>query len=142
MPEFRTLRCANAHLYLAACIIVLAAAAYVLCCKAPLWQQAAAVLAAIITPAWSAHYLVLRYTVCQSGITRRSLCGTTTLAWAELTTAELQETSSQGTASCTILLQAGAKQLRISSDQLPLEDVQELAAELQQLGIIPHPAAR
>jgi hypothetical protein len=77
MPTFRTLRCANAQLYIAATLIVLAAAAYVLCTKDPLWQQITAILAAIITPIWTAYYAFLRITVDTIGVTRRSLTGST-----------------------------------------------------------------
>lgn len=136
MPTFRIIRCANAQLYIGAAILVLGAAIYVLCCKDALWQQVTAVAAAIITPLWAAHFSALRYTVDATGITRRSLCGTTTLRWDHLTGATLQETSTQGTESCTIHLQAGAVQMKVSSDLLPLETVQELAAELREIGLL------
>ena len=48
MPTFRIIRCANAQLYIGATLLVLGAAAYVLCCKYVLWQQIAAIAAAII----------------------------------------------------------------------------------------------
>lgn len=136
MPEYRVLRCANAALYLGATIMMLGAAAYVLCCKDALWQQIAAIVAAICTPAWAAHYIALRYTVTAEGITRRSLCGSTTLRWAELTQASVSETSSQGAASCSICLQAGEQQMSISSDLLPLEDVQQLAHDLRACNLL------
>lgn len=136
MPTFRILRCANTHLYIAATVMVLGAAAYVLCCKDALWQQVAAVVAALITPAWAACYAALRFTVDAEGITRRSITGTTSLKWAELTQATVTESQNQGTASCTLLLQAGDKSLRISSDVLPLDDVQDLAKELRECGIL------
>ena len=139
MPTFRIIRSANAHFYMAATIIVLGAAAYVFICKDILWQQIAAALAAIITPIWASYYLILRFIVTEKGITRRTLLGTTTLTWAELTSAELLETSNQGTASCTICLKAGNRKMNISSDLLPLESVQELAAELQTCRILPAP---
>lgn len=131
MPTFRVLRCANAQLYLAASILMLGAAAYVLCCKDALWQQITAVLAAICTPVWAAHFIALRFTVTGQGITRRSLWGTTSLRWADLTAASVSSTSNQGTASCTINLQAGPVSMRISSDLLPLEEVENLAKELE-----------
>ena len=136
MPTFRILRCANAQLYIAAAIMMIGAAAYVLCCKDILWQQVAAVVAAIITPVWAAHYAMLRFTVDSTGITRRSMRGSTTIRWAELTTATLQECNNQGTASCTIHLQAGEQRMSISSDLLPLDDVQELARELRDCGLL------
>lgn len=136
MPTFRILRCANATLYLTAAIMMIGAAAYVLCCKDILWQQIAAVVAAIITPVWAAHFALLRYTVTHEGITRRSMQGSTTIKWAELTSATLHESNNQGTASCTIHLQAGAQRMSISSDLLPLDDVQELAKELRECGLL------
>lgn len=136
MPTFRVLRCANAQLYLAASILMLGAAAYVLCCKDALWQQITAVLAAICTPVWAAHFIALRFTVTGQGITRRSLWGTTSLRWADLTAASVSSTSNQGTASCTINLQAGPVSMRISSDLLPLDEVEELARELETCGML------
>ncbi len=131
MPGFRILRCANAHLYLGASLLVLGAAAYVLCCKDETWQHLTAILAAVCTPLWAAYYIALRYTVNETGITRRGICGTTTLNWAELTSATCTETHNQGTASCTIDLEFGNRKMRISSDLLPLEEVQELAKDLR-----------
>ena len=72
--------------------MMVAAAIYVLCCKDTLWQQVAAVVAAVVTPAWAAHFALLRYTVDAQGITRRSLSGTTTITWAEGIDAQVQET--------------------------------------------------
>ena len=115
---------------------MIGAAVYVLCCKDALWQQIAAVAAAIITPAWAAHYAILRFTVDAAGITRRSMRGSTCIKWAELSSATLQECHNQGTASCTIHLQAGKQKMSISSDLLPLDDVQELAKELRESGLL------
>ncbi len=136
MPTFRTLRCANAQLYIAATIMVLAAAIYVLCCKDALWQQITAVAAAIITPIWTAFYAVLRITVNATGVTRRALTGSTRISWSELGTATLRETSTPGTESCSIDLCAGETRITISSDLFPLDDVQELAKELQECGLL------
>lgn len=137
MPEFRILRCANAPLYIGASVMVLGAAAYVLCCKDEFWQQVVAILAAVCTPLWAAYYAALRYTVTSEGITRRSLTGTSSILWAGLSNASVTETSNQGTASCCIHLQAGTVSMKISSDLLPLEEVQNLAKELRECGLLP-----
>lgn len=137
MPTFRTLRCANAQLYIAATLIVLAAAAYVLCTKDPLWQQITAILAAIITPIWTAYYAFLRITVDTTGVTRRSLTGSTRITWQEHPTATLHETNNQAVTSCTITLQSGQRSIRISSDVFPLDSVQELARELAECKLLP-----
>jgi hypothetical protein len=131
MPTYRTLRCANAQLYLAATVLVAGAAIYVLCCKEPLWQQLTAVAALLFTPLWCAHYLSLSYTITAEGITRRAWGRSTTLRWSELAAAGIQEQQNHGTACCTITLQAGEQSMHISSDLLPLDDVQELAQELR-----------
>ena len=137
MPEFRIIRCANAQLYIGAAVLVLGSAAYVLCSKDELWQQMVAILAAVCTPLWAAHYAALRYTVTREGITRRSLIGTASIHWADLSNASITETSNQGTASCCIHLQAGTVSMKISSDLLPLEEVQNLAKELRECGLLP-----
>lgn len=134
---YRTLRCANAHLYLGATILVLGAAAYVLCCKDSMLQQGAAILAALCLPPWAAYYTTLRYTVTETGITRRSIYGSTTINWAELTSADISETDNGGTANCTINLQSDACKMSISSALLPLEEVQELAKELKANNLLP-----
>jgi len=136
MPAFRTLRCANAALYFCATLLVLGDAIPVLCTKDALWQQIIALLAAICTPLWAAHYIALRFTVTGEGITRRSLLGSTTIRWAELTAATLSETQNQGSASCSIHLRAGDRQMTISSDLLPLEEVEELAKDLKTSGLL------
>ena len=136
MPSFRVLRCANAQLYIAATIMVLAAAFYVLCCKDALWQQLTAAGAIIITPAWSVCYAALRITVDSTGVTRRAITGSTRINWNELTTATLHTTSTPGTESCSIELCAGETRMRISSDLFPLEDVQELARELEECHLL------
>ena len=136
MPTFRILRCANAQLYLAATVLVAGAAIYVLCCKDPLWQQLTAVAALLFTPLWCAHYLSLSYTITAEGITRRAWGRSTTLRWSELSSAQVQNTQTPGTESCSILLQAGKRSLSISSDILPLDSVKELAEELRSCGIL------
>ena len=136
MPDYRTLRCANASLYLTASLMVVAAAIYVLCCKDALWQHITALLAITITPIWAAHYAILRYTITPESITRRSLCGSTSLRWTELTAASLHETRNQATESCTIRLQAGETCMSLSSDLLPLDEVQELAEELKKCKLL------
>lgn len=136
MPSFRVLRCANAQLYIAATIMVLAAAIYVLCCKDALWQQLTAVGAIIITPAWSACYAALRITVDSTGVTRRAITGSTRINWNELTTATLHTTNTPGTESCCIELSDGKTNITISSDLFPLEEVQELAQELKECNLL------
>ena len=136
MLTHRTLRSANAALYTTASILVMGAAMYILCTKDTLWQQAVALAGGLITPVWAAYYALLRYTITPESITRRSMFGSTTLHWSNLSTATVHETRNQGTASCTIMLQAGDTTMRISSDQLPLEEVQDLAEELKKNALL------
>jgi hypothetical protein len=132
----RLLAITDGIIAIAATIMVLAAAIYVLCCKDALWQQLTAVGALIITPAWSVCYAALRITVDSTGITRRAITGSTRINWNELTTATLHTSSTPGTESCSIELCAGETRIRISSDLFPLEDVQELARELKECHLL------
>ena len=133
----RTLRCANAYLYLGATILVLGAAVYVFCCKDSLLQQGAAILAALVIPPWAAYYITLQYTVTETGITRHSIYGSSTINWAELTSTDISENDNGGTASCTITLQTDKCRMSISSALLPLDEVQDLAHELRTNNLLP-----
>ncbi len=136
---FRTLRCANAGLYLCAVALVWGAAGYALFCRELWWQQAAAVAAALAASVWGGYYAALRYTVDADGVERRSLFGTRKLLWNELTEARLQEHHSEETTSLTLFLHSPAGRMSMSSDLLPLEDMEALAAELKEAGIVKEP---
>lgn len=133
---FRTLRCANAGLYLCATTLVWGAAAYTLCCRDVLWQQVTAAAAALVSLVWGGHYVYLRFTVDDSGVERRSLFGTRKLLWSELTEARLQEQHTEETCSLTLFLLSPAGHMTLSSDLLPPEEMEALAAELREAGYL------
>jgi len=133
----RTLRCANAGLYLAFLLVILAATAYVICTRTPGCAETVGLLALCAAGfLWGGSYILLRYDVDETGITRWQCGRTRRVAWSNIRRATLRETHQQEVASCTIVLQDEAGELTLSSDLLPLEDVQALAEELKQLGIL------
>ncbi len=137
--SFRCLRAANHGFYLGTTVLVLAACTYTLWQGGrPVWQLWLAGLAGLATLLWGASYALLRYLVDAEGVTRRSLFGTRRLLWSELAEATLEEQEGMGTARCTIHLRSrNGAGLALSSDLLPLDAVQELAAELREQGILP-----
>lgn len=56
----------------------------------PAWQYAAAAAGIVVTLLWGGSYLILRYTVDDAGITRRTLFGTRRMAWADITSASVE----------------------------------------------------
>ncbi len=104
----------------------------------PLWQLWLAGAAALITLIWGGYYALLRYQVDALGISHHSFfCTRNRILWEELDGVTVDEQDSMGTARCTITLRAkDGRTLTLSSDLLPLEEVQELAAELRPEGAI------
>lgn len=133
---FRTIRCANAGLYLCAVALVWGAAGYALFCRHEWWQQAVAAAAALVASVWGGYYVALRYTVTAEGVERRSLFGTQKMLWNELTEARLQEHHTEEISSQTLFLHSPAGRMTLSSDLLPPEDVEALAAEMRQAGFL------
>ncbi len=139
----RCLRAANRGLYLGTSLLVLAACAYTLWRGGrPEWQLWLAGAAALATLLWGGHYAFLRYEVDAQGITRRSLFGKRQhLAWNELEEARFEQEEGMGTARATLHFRAkegaATPALTLSSDLLPLDAVEELAAELREQGILP-----
>lgn len=133
---FRTLRCANAGLYLCATAMVWGAGAYTLWQRHEWWWYAASVGAAVVSFLWGGYYVALRYTVDADGVERRSLFGTRKLLWNELTEARLQERHTEETTSLTIYLHSPAGRMTLSSDLLPPEEVEDLAAEMENAGLL------
>lgn len=134
----RTLRAANATLYLCLALLVLAAAVYACCTREGLWQQGLALAGGLVALLWAAYYISLRYTVNAMGICERRLGkGTRCLPWTELERAELQHKHMQEVESLTLLLHS--KQgftMSLSSELLSLEAMEELVEEMRRAGIL------
>lgn len=130
------LRAANASLYLAATLLVWAAAGYVLFTRESPWQQGLALGAALISLLWGGYYVRLRYTLNAEGITRRGLIRSTCIRW-EHATLSLAEQNTQETRSLTLTVSDGTGTITLSSDELPLEQVEELVADLRTKGRLP-----
>ena len=86
---------------------------------------------------WGLYYATLRYRVDATGITRCSLFGTKRLLWSALTACDWQETDANSIATCRLTLVTPQQTMVLSSDLLPIEAVQELAADLRTAGYLP-----
>lgn len=129
-----TLRPANCALYIAATLLILAAAAYSLAVHLAWYQQLAAVLAVLIALPWGGHYALLRYILDDRGITRKGLFGSTFIPWGEGTELSLQEEHTQETSRLTLRITRGETALSLSSDILPLDRLEELIEDLRRRG--------
>lgn len=140
----RTLRCANARLYLGLTLLVLAAAAYAATRPdtSPLqyWGCWAAGIASLV---WGGYYATLQYNIDERGITRRLFwVARQRIEWAALANATAhQETSPEITACHLSLTAANGQTMQLSSDLLPLDEVQQLVAEMRRAGLLPAPKA-
>ena len=136
----RTLRAANALLYASSVLLVIAAVVYCAVYKEmPAWQLWGGVALSVGATIWGLYYVTLSYRVTAEGISHHSyLRCHRRLLWSEVERAELEESDAQGVASCHITLYPqNGKPLRISSDVLPLDDVQELVTDLRGMGKLP-----
>ena len=136
----RTLRAANALLYGTSVLLVIAAILYCAAYKdMPAWQLWGGVALSIAATIWGLYYVTFSYRVSAEGI--RCYCFlrcTRHLPWAEVERVELEESDANGVACCHITLHVkDGKPLRISSDVLALDDVQELASDLRGIGLLP-----
>ena len=94
------------------------------------------ILAGLIALVWGLRYFVLCYKVDEQGVTCSGLLGRKHLAWAQLDHASLQKTDSNGVASVQIILRADGVEMRLSNDVLTPDDVEDLASELKEKGIL------
>lgn len=133
----RTLRAANRTLYLSCVLMVLAACVYVLLTREwPDSYRVLTILAGVGSTLWGLYYFVLCYKVDAQGVCLRTLFGRKRLLWAELTSATVEKTDSNGVASMHIILKTPQGQMRLSSDLLTPDDVEELASELKEKGML------
>ena len=136
----RSLKAANALLYASSTLLIIAAVIYCAMYKEmPAWQLWSAIGLCIAGTVWGLYYVTLCYRVTAEGISRHVyLRSTQRMLWSEVERAELEESDAQGIACCNITLhpRSGAP-LRISSDVLHLDDVQELAGDLRTIGLLP-----
>lgn len=127
---------ANRALYIAATLLILAAAAYSLAVHLAWYQQLAAVLAVLIALPWGGHYAFLCYELTEQGMTRKSLFGKTFIPWGEGTTLSLHEEHTQETTRLVLRITRGETVQELSSDILPLEQLEELVDDLRKRGAL------
>lgn len=134
----RTLRAANVGLYMVCVLFVIFACAYVLFTR-ELSQSAAwaIVFCGALCSLWGIYYVLLRFRVNETGITRIAFFRAKNFSWQTLTGAEIEETDENGIASCKITLHFTGASLVLSSELLSLDALQELTADLRSAGILP-----
>ncbi len=133
----RTLRSANAVMYAAITLLVVAATIYVWCAEERLARCIGASVAALTACIWALHYILLRYHIDAEGVSEHRLFRRTRrIRWTELTAAHTQEVQLQGIAGLTIILQSADTTIAISSSVLAMEAVEELAEDLKTAGIL------
>lgn len=134
----RTLRAANAGLYMACVLFVMGACVYVLCTK-ELSQGAAwaTVVCGALCSLWGVYYMLLRIRICEAGMTRIAFFRAKTFSWQSFSGAEIEETEQNGMASCKITLHFAGDSLVLSSELFSLDALQELATELRSAGMLP-----
>lgn len=133
----RTLRCANGPLYMGFVLGIIAAAVYVCLTRLTgVWEILGVAGLTIIAAIWGGFYYFLRFRINAEGVTRSLLGHHRSIHWADITMAELRHNQSPGTESCTIVLTSARESISLSSDLLPLDQVEELAKELKEAGIL------
>lgn len=135
----RTLRAANALLYGSSVLLVIAAITYCAFYKSmPTWQIWSAAVLGCAATIWGLYYVTLNYKITAEGISRHLyLRCTHRLNWNEIERAELEQTDAGGIATCTILLHPkSGSAIRLSSDVLPLDDMEELITDLRTLRLL------
>ncbi len=134
----RTLRCANGPLYMGFVLGIITAAVYVCLTRlSGVWEILGVAGLTLVAALWGSFYYFLRFHINAEGVTRSLLGHHRSIRWADITTAELRHNQSPGTESCTVILSSAQESIRLSSDLLPLDQVEALAKELRAAGILP-----
>lgn len=134
----RTLRCANGPLYMGFVLGIVAAAVYVSLTRlSGFWEIGGVIVLTLIAALWGCFYYFLRFHLDEEGVTRSLLCHRKSIRWADITAADIRHTQTPGTESCAIILTTATASITLSSELLPLEQVEELAKELKDNGILP-----
>lgn len=128
---------------LAMAFIVIATAVFYVCYTMPrtLWQWqiaplAGAAAASFVALLWGGFYACYTCSVTEQGITVGVPFLRRHYTWSELRHAELEESDSQGIASCHIILHFESGKLRVSSDLFDLEAVQTLRDDMVSVGVL------
>lgn len=131
-PPTRSLRSANAALYLYMALGMVAAGAWSLYSGRihGVWGIVLGIGAPLAALLWAVARLSFCYYSTAQGLTRRYLWRSTHCSWSSLQESSYEEIEAQGIASCQIQLTFSTATFCISSEQFPLEDVQELKQEL------------
>lgn len=134
----RTLHCANASMYAAIALLVVAADIYVWVTESGNMPRCiAATVATVMAVIWALHYAVWRYHIDSEGVCEKRLFRSTRrIRWAELTAARLEEVQLQGIAGLSVILESPHTVISISTATLSMEAVEELTRDLKTAGIL------
>ena len=134
----RTLHCANASMYAAIALLVVAADIYVWVTETVNTTRCiAATVATLVAVIWALHYVVLRYHIDSEGVCEKRLFRKARrIRWAELTAARSEEVQLQGIAGLSIILESPETSITISTATLSMDVVEELAQDLKIAGIL------
>ncbi len=120
-------------------ILLFVAAAYIASRgDSPQYQLYTALGGAIVTLIWGGYYTLLRYELGEQGICKRIL-RSQRYSWEEIGDIELEEKHNPASSSLSVYftIKATAKKLRISSELLGLEAMEDLIADLRESGKLP-----
>lgn len=134
----KTFHCANKGLYLGATLLILLICTYAAIQAQAPGQLVLAASAALICLVWGGYYATLSYSITPAGVSRRVFfCRRTLLAWDHIEHIEEHTIHTQETTSLTLTFhgQKGSS-LALSSDLLPLEEMEQLAEELRTAGLL------
>lgn len=133
----RTLRCANGPLYMGFVLGIVAAAVYVSLTRlSGIWEISGVIILTLIAALWGGFYFFLRFHIDEEGVTRTLLWRKQHIRWADVTAADFRHTQRPGTEACAITLTTETDSLTLSSDLLPLEQMEEIVRELKEAGIL------
>ena len=140
MPDLptRTLRCANGALYIVMALGVVGACIWSIAAGRLVagWQVGAAVAGALGACLWAGYYAALAWEISAAGVYRRFLWRRRLYTWQSLQHAELRESEDKGVAMCAIELDFAEGKVTLSSELLPLDEIQALRDELVARGLL------
>lgn len=134
----RTLRCANGALYLVMALALNACALWAALTgrlSGASWGIAA--LAGLCSLLWALYYATLHWQLDAQGLTRRVyLLRKKTYPWQQLRSAKLHEEARMGVGVCRIYFEFAEGVLCLSSELIPLDDMETLRDDLREIGIL------
>lgn len=139
----RTLRCANAALYLLMGLAAVGCAAWAIATgrATGAWQTTAAALAALTALLWGGSYTLLRWEIGPAGITAHHLLRRRHYPWHSLQNIHETRTDHNGVATYRLTLIFAQGTLTLSSQLISPDDLEQLRESLTAAALL-HPPPR